>query len=243
MTTLIFTDGASRGNPGPGGYGAIIMDTDDKTVVELGGREEKTTNNRMELRAVVEALEYLHKNNKTKKKVVYTDSRYLVHGITRWIHNWKKRDWQTKGKTDVLNRDLWERLDAVVDESIAWELLPGHSGVIGNERADEIATMYADKNYPGLYHGPLTAYPLDIGDITVDTVKAEQRKAKKKRQSAQAHSYISLVDGKVCRHKTWASCEARVKGKDAQFRKSISAEDEARIVREWGYDPTDIQDC
>lgn len=238
---IIFTDGAARGNPGPGGYGAVIVNTKEGTVVELGGREDTTTNNRMEIKAAVEALRFLAQ---TKEPItLYTDSKYLVQGITKWIHGWKKRDWQTKAKTDVLNKDLWQELAQFAREDINWELLPGHSGVAGNERADVIATRYADESDPGLYHGDLTEYSVDILNIEIPEGILKARKAKKARTNASAYSYLSLVDGTLCRHKRWSDCEARVKGKKARFRKTISKEDEAEIAEEWGFSPKDIKDC
>ena len=103
---IIFTDGASRGNPGPGGWGAIILSGD--TTVEIGGRENLTTNNRMELLAVISAI--LKLPNEKQPIIVYTDSAYVVSGATRWIFGWQKNNWKTTQKEDVLNRDLWGRL-------------------------------------------------------------------------------------------------------------------------------------
>ncbi|MEX0934924.1 MAG: ribonuclease HI [Candidatus Paceibacterota bacterium] len=238
---IIFTDGAARGNPGPGGYGAVIVNKNEGTVVELGGREDETTNNRMELKAALESLRFI---SKTREPItLYTDSKYLVNGITKWIHGWRKRDWQTKNKTEVLNKDLWKELAKFNRDDIEWERLPGHSGLPGNERADEIATRYADKKDPGLYHGDLIEYPIDVLNVEIPEEVKEARKEKKKRQNAPAYSYISLVDGELCRHKMWPECEARVKGKKARFRKTISQEDEIEIAAEWGFEPRDIKDC
>lgn len=237
----IFTDGASRGNPGPGGWGAII--DYNKQIVELGGREDGTTNNRMELSAVIGALSYLKKEEIQGDVTIYTDSKYTIKGITSWIRGWKANGWQTKSKKDVLNRDLWEKLDTLVhNRKIDWQLMPGHSGIPGNERADQIATGYADESNPGLFHGPKSEYPISIDDREVDTEQAQERKEKKDRSRAKAYSYLSLVDNVLKRHKDWTSTEARVKGKKARFRKAISPEDEKGIIEEWGYALEDIQE-
>ncbi len=128
MNTVIFTDGSARGNPGPGGWGAIILTPD--IAVEMGGRENHTTNNRMELLAVISALEHVE----AREVEVCTDSAYVINGITRWVLGWQKNNWQTSKKEDVLNRDLWERLvEATQHRVIDWKLVKGHSGNPGNE--------------------------------------------------------------------------------------------------------------
>src|SRR5690606_23364939 len=110
---IIFSDGASRGNPGPGGYGVIVVLGD--TVTELGGWEDRTTNNRMELRGVIAGLS-LYVQKQTKENVtIYTDSSYVINGITKWVSGWQKNGWKTKTKADVFNRDLWEELVPLVE--------------------------------------------------------------------------------------------------------------------------------
>ena len=137
---IIYTDGACRGNPGPGGWGAIL---DYKGIEkELYGAEKHTTNNRMELMAVIKALEILKQTCLVK---LYSDSSYVLKGITDWMPNWKKRGWKTASKTAVKNEDLWRRLDAlIVSHQIEWLWVKGHSGIIGNERADQLANKGID---------------------------------------------------------------------------------------------------
>ena len=148
----IYTDGSSRGNPGPGGWSAIIFD--DKKVREIGGREERTTNNRMELTAAIKALE-----NLTGEALVYTDSEYVMKGITEWIKKWQVKGWKTAGKKKVLNQDLWHKLLEVTEgKKIEWKYVAGHVGIHLNERADEIATAFADSLDPALYNGPKDKY-------------------------------------------------------------------------------------
>ncbi|NTU48748.1 MAG: ribonuclease HI [Syntrophobacteraceae bacterium] len=131
----IFTDGACRGNPGPGGWGAILR---YKTVErELSGSDPHTTNNRMELMAVIEALRALKEPCSVN---LYTDSQYLKNGITSWIHAWKRNGWKTSTKEPVKNRDLWEELDGLSQKhQIRWNWVPGHQGHPENERCDVLA--------------------------------------------------------------------------------------------------------
>jgi ribonuclease HI len=131
----IFTDGACRGNPGPGGWGAILRFGEVEK--ELSGGEAETTNNRMELMAAISALEALKRPVSVD---IHTDSTYVRDGITKWIHGWKKRDWRTADKKPVKNVDLWQRLDAAVGQhQVDWHWVKGHAGHPENERADELA--------------------------------------------------------------------------------------------------------
>ena len=225
----IFTDGASSGNPGPGGWGVVIAT--QTQVREIGGGEKDTTNNRMELQAVVSALDFLDKNEEDKI-TIYSDSAYVINGATSWISNWKKNNWQTKQKTDVLNKDLWIQLDSLLKKhNCNWIKLEGHTGIPGNERADVIASSFAQSNNIDLYNGDVDKYDIDLSSINTD----KPMKVRKDRSKMKAYSYLSLVDGSFKKHSTWTSCEDAVRGKaGAKFRKSISEEDEQEIMREWG---------
>jgi len=131
----IFTDGACKGNPGPGGWGAILRAKGKER--ELYGGERNTTNNRMELMAAISALEAL---SRPCKVALTTDSQYVRQGITQWIHNWKRRGWKTAAKAPVKNVDLWQRLDAVcAPHQLEWHWVRGHTGHPENERADRLA--------------------------------------------------------------------------------------------------------
>lgn len=141
----IYTDGSSLGNPGQGGYGVVVVEG-EKIVKEFGGYERQTTNNRMELMAVIEALEYINKHYKGKKVSICADSAYVLGGVTTWIHNWEKNGWRTANKKEVLNQDLWKELIAFVREfkgDLSWQKVKGHDGHIHNERADFLATEHA----------------------------------------------------------------------------------------------------
>jgi ribonuclease HI len=141
----IYTDGSSLGNPGPGGYGVVVVNN-NKIISEFGGYEKDTTNNRMELVAVIEALEYINKNTKDDEVIIHADSAYVLGGATTWIHNWEKNGWKTAKKEPVLNQDLWKILIVLVRASkakLSWQKVKGHAGVVFNERADEIATQHS----------------------------------------------------------------------------------------------------
>lgn len=139
-TVEIYTDGACRGNPGPGGWAAFLSVGGHEK--EISGAEALTTNNRMELMAVIRALEQL------KRPVVariYTDSEYVRRGITEWIAGWKARGWRTADRKPVKNQDLWERLDELASShQLEWHWVPGHAGVPGNERVDRLANEAID---------------------------------------------------------------------------------------------------
>ncbi len=230
--TTIFTDGSSRGNPGPGGWGAVVIENGAQ-VTELGGHEKMTTNNRMEIMACYQGLSHALKDSEI---TVLTDSSYVINGITKWIKGWKRNGWITKTKDEVLNRDLWEKLDvAAAGKRVTWKYVGGHIGIVGNERCDHIATDFADGNDVKLYRGPLSEYDLpNILDISYDNVKASSKKSDSSRSRAQAYSYVSSVDGVIETHRTWAECEKRVKGtKGARYKKSLNIADEAQIMAEF----------
>jgi len=138
---VIHTDGACRGNPGPGGWGAILASGDHEK--ELYGAETETTNNRMELMAAIMALESL---KYPCDVTLATDSVYLKKGMTEWLRNWKRRDWKTSGKKPVKNKELWQRLEKAAEQHhLRWQWIKGHSGHPENERADQLANRAVDE--------------------------------------------------------------------------------------------------
>ncbi len=140
-TVIIYTDGACRGNPGPGGWGVLIKYGEKSK--EFYGGEVSTTNNRMELTAAIEALK---KITEPCNIIINTDSKYVLQGIEEWIHNWKKRGWKGSNKKSVKNTDLWKELDELRDEhNIKWKWVKGHSGDLGNETADMLANRGIDE--------------------------------------------------------------------------------------------------
>lgn len=137
----MYTDGACRGNPGPGGWGVLLRA--GRRERELFGGEPDTTNNRMELTAAIEGLRALRRSCKVE---LYTDSRYVMQGITEWLEGWKARGWKTSGRKPVKNRDLWQLLDEECQRhEISWHWVRGHTGHEGNERADALANLGIDK--------------------------------------------------------------------------------------------------
>ena len=163
----IYTDGSSLGNPGPGGWGSVFVENDTKSskrgssdasteafrkiIKELGGFDKNTTNNRMELMAVIETLKYLSARKVLAEKecnvTIFADSNYVLLGITTWIHNWEKNGWRNASKKEVMNQDLWKELISLIrnyDNKINWQKVKGHSGHIYNDKADEIATTFAE---------------------------------------------------------------------------------------------------
>jgi ribonuclease HI len=243
--TVAFTDGAASGNPGPGGWAAIIVRPGGH-VTELGGGDLQTTNNKMELTGAIRAL--AHVEAAPGPIAMYTDSTYVIKGIRQWIWNWRRRGWKTAEGTDVLNRELWEELLRLVmahgKDAIEWHYVRGHVGTPGNERCDEIAVAFSRQRPVELYDGPLVTYPLAILDLPDDTTVPERtsRSSASSRSKVPAHSYLSVVDGTPMRHATWAECERRVKGRSgARFKKATSAAEEAAILGEWHVDPRAVK--
>ena len=137
MKYKIYTDGACTGNPGPGGWGAVIFDQDDKQK-NISGSEKNTTNNRMELLAAIMSLKKIKSNSEV---IIFTDSTYVKNGITEWMKNWKKNGWKNSNKKPVKNKDLWVKLDKLCEaNSVSWKWVKGHSTNEFNNLADELAT-------------------------------------------------------------------------------------------------------
>lgn len=143
----IYTDGSSLGNPGPGGWGVVVI-SNGKILKELGGSKKETTNNQMELSGAIEAIKYAKKNLKNKNIKIHSDSAYVLGGITEWIFNWEKNNWKTANKKSVLNKELWQELILLAREyegKISWQKVKGHSGHLFNDLADKIANQKAFK--------------------------------------------------------------------------------------------------
>jgi ribonuclease HI len=155
----IYTDGSSKGNPGPGGWAAVIeyRDTNNQLQIkEIGGRENHTTNNRMEMRAVIEAMKTVPMESELE---MYSDSEYLIKGITEWVYKWQANGWKTKDKRGVLNQDLWEQMIGEAEKrNVSWLKVEGHSGHKFNDRCDKLATGFADGKEVKLYNGPTEKY-------------------------------------------------------------------------------------
>ncbi len=154
----IYTDGACKGNPGPGGWGIVLQSSE--WVLERGGRDEATTNNRMELLAAIEALTHVPLD---AKACICSDSKYVIQGIQEWISGWKRNGWRNAAGKPVANQDLWQQLDLLATRAgITWQYVPAHTGIPGNERADAIASAFASGQIPILYKGSFAAYPIQL---------------------------------------------------------------------------------
>ncbi|HAM36597.1 MAG TPA: ribonuclease HI [Elusimicrobia bacterium] len=234
---LIYTDGACSGNPGPGGWAAVVQGPDG-SVRELGGAQAQTTNNRMELSAAIEALRFLA--GRAGRADIFTDSTYLIAGITRWLRLWKRKGWRRADGAETLNRDLWQELDDLASRregGVTWNYVRGHNGHPGNSRCDEIAVAFSRGKPPSLYRGPSSGYSVDMTPPSPEPLPAAAKGPQAAGRPAgpkRAGWYLSLLDGKLERHQLWAECQARVHGRPALFKKVVSPEEEADILRKWG---------
>lgn len=238
-SVLVYCDGACSGNPGPGGWGAIVA-TPDGEVHELGGASPSTTNNQMEIKATTEAIRLaLHREEDV---FIYTDSVYVIRGITQWIWGWQRNGWKTGEGKEVANREFWQELSRLVAQvkaqgrEIHWSFVRGHNGNPGNERCDEIAVAFSKGRRPQLFHGPLLGYQVAVYDLPANEPLPEM--TRDRGPKASAYSYLSLIGTEAERHLTWADCERRVKGRSgAKFKKAMSADEEDEILRTWGIEP------
>jgi ribonuclease HI len=234
-TIIIYTDGSSLGNPGPGGYGCVIVFQDKELVVELGAYANATTNNKMELTAILTALEYLGKNNVSSNTeiVIHTDSSYAINGITKWIFGWQKNNWMTSTKTPVLNSELWEQLVVLKNyfKNLTFKHVRGHAGIWGNERCDIIATSFSRKTPIELFKGKLLGYSQDI--LSTKQSTTVEKKKQKTKSTEKAYSYVSLLNGKIETHSTWEQCKALVHGKPAKYQKVFSKTEENELIKKW----------
>ena len=235
MDALAFTDGSSRGNPGPGGWGAIVLR--NGRVTELCGAERRTTNNRMELQAAIEALA---RTEHPDSATIVTDSSYVANRASTRLDGWAANDWKTKTKQEGKNVDLWERI-LVLSEGrvVRWRVVAGHAGHSANERCDQLATAAADGIPATLFSGPAERYPFPLRSPKIETPGPRRLGAvgsgASSRSTGKAYSYLSLVDGVAQRHQSWAECHDRVKGvANARFRKARSADEEDSILAGWG---------
>lgn len=239
---IIYCDGACSGNPGPGGWGSIVIYGDQ--VTELGGAANATTNNRMEMAAVLEALHYClktHSKGDLGYIQIFTDSVYVIRGITQWIFGWKKRGWKNAANEEVSNQDIWIELDNVVtvvrnklECEIKWNFVKGHSGVAGNERCDVIAVAFSKYDYISLYKGTAAAYEFDVRILPEIRPLPEMKSKSEINKVKPIVWYLSYVNGVLSTHATWGECEAAVKGRPAKFKKVTSAEEEAVVKKSWG---------
>ncbi|MEK7388102.1 MAG: ribonuclease HI [Elusimicrobiota bacterium] len=233
---VIFSDGACSGNPGPGGWACVIALPEGRAM-ELAGRADATTNNRMEMSAVIAALSAVRRV--PGPVVVNTDSTYVIGGMTKWLSAWKRRGWLTASNEAVKNEDLWRTLDALSRErgegGVQWRWIRGHDGHDANERCDELAVAMTHRRPVSLYDGELRSYPygsLLPGEAAESNVPVRRARG---RGEAGPASYLSLADGSLERHATWKECESRVKGRaGVKFKKIRSPSEERAVLKSWG---------
>ena len=233
---LIYSDGACSGNPGPGGWAFIHWNPNDDGVFEGSGFENNTTNNRMEMTASLEALRRVPANDSV---ILYTDSVYVIRGITQWVFGWKKRAWKTAEGNEVINRDLWERLlNACFQKKIDWRYIPGHKGFPGNERVDVLAVAQSQRTPLAPYSGPSAHYHFKLFPLPEKIPLPEMKNNNGKSEDKSKIFYLSYVNGVLVRHKTWEQCQACVKGvSQARFKKVTSNEEAQSVVKSWGLNP------
>jgi ribonuclease HI len=245
---IAFTDGASSGNPGPSGWG-VILATPEGDILELGEGFPKATNNQMELLGTIAAL---RKIPQAEGVLLYTDSTYVIKGISQWIWGWMKNGWKTAEGKDVSNKELWQDLlreqQRLGKGVVKYNYVRGHAGIPGNERADQIAVAFS-KNQPiSLFKGMLKDYSHDLTITEKSGENAEvpagsklkTAPSSKKGTSGPSH-YLSLLGSTPERHTTWAECERRVKGQSgARFKKVSSFEEERTVLSSWGVDPSKL---
>lgn len=238
---IIYGDGACSGNPGPGGWGSIVIQKNH--VEELAGAHPATTNNRMEISAILNALSWcLGKGVKDTidEIFIFTDSVYLIRGITQWIFGWKRRGWKTADNGEVSNQDLWQELDQAIlslkkknpDIELKWNFVKGHAGDPGNERCDVLAVAGSKDQYIDLYQGSAKNYYFDVS--VLPEIKPLPDIKKKSDEPSKPAWYISYVNGVFSRHQTWKECEALVKGRAAKFKKVTSESEETQVKKTWG---------
>jgi ribonuclease HI len=236
---VAYTDGACLGNPGPGGWGVRILYADG-TVQECGGADPATTNNRMELQGAIAALKII---GAEQEATLVTDSRYVIDGVTRWIHSWRRRGWLTAANTPVKNQDLWMLLERRSHAGIRWQHVRGHTGDPNNERVDAIARAFAQGTPPALFCGRAGSSADPVLAITslpaTDSPAARLSATLPRPVPATAKAqYVSIVQGVVALDPDWASCAARVHGvSGAHYKKVRTAEELAAFCAEHGVTP------
>lgn len=231
----IYTDGASRGNPGLGGWAAIILAGD--YAMEIAGNAKKATNNQMELAAVEAVLSDSGALSWDGDVTVLSDSMYVINGMTKWAKGWERNGWITSAKTPVENKGQWQNLLKLMKEygtRLSLEKVKGHAGDLYNERCDELAVAAALEQKPVLFSGTVKEYDSFLKDHGYDSSAKASSKQQKPKSSSPAYSYVSMVGGIVHADKTWAACEKRVKGKKgAKYKKVFSKAEETELMQDY----------
>jgi ribonuclease HI len=236
---IIYTDGASRGNPGKGGWAAIVLA--DTHVMEIVGNTDHATNNQMELAGVEAVLSDSGAKAWEGPVVVYSDSMYVINGMTKWAHGWERNGWITSTKTPVENKVQWQNLLKLIREygkRLSVEKVKGHAGDLYNERCDELAVAAALGEKPKVFSGTVGQYKTFLSSSAMPkalkTKKTSASATADKGRKGVAYSYVSMVNGVVHADKTWAACERRVKGKKgAKYKKVFSKAEETALIQDY----------
>lgn len=226
--SFLYTDGACSGNPGPGGWSYLLVETVQAKVIENGARAEMSTNNEMELKAAIFGVEKYIELGSQEELKIYADSKFVINGITQWVRGWEKRGWKKADGAEPSHLMLWKKLDELTKRAkfpISWNHIDAHSGYLGNERVDQIAVAFSLNKNVDLYNGSLSHYPY-AKDVINPT---------KKHSSQDYPIYLSLVNGKLEKHKTWSACEAAVRGQSRPlYKKVLHTLEEEEILKKWG---------
>lgn len=256
---VIFADGACSGNPGPGGWASVIALPDGR-VAEIGDSDSRTTNNRMELTAAIKGLKAVVRVEGPVH--FYTDSVYVIRGITAWIHGWRRNGWKTATGDEVINSDLWQELFELAlrrgenrasgapasrtrdpQGGILWHYVRGHAGIPGNERCDRLAVAFSKGENPALFRGAFEDYKIPLLRGIPEDTSVPERKSENGvpgRPKFRAF-YLSLIHERLERHATWDDCKRRVEGQaGARYKKISSPEEEAETLRKWGLPPQTV---
>lgn len=237
---LVIGDGSSKGNPGPAGWGALVVM--EGRVVEMGGASSRATNNEMELRAFLESLKFLNERNVSDCQIkFYWDSKFVLSGAKSWRFSWKRKAWRTQDGSEVKNLSLWKAIDHELEtlkgNDLVYYYVPGHQGITANERVDTIAQEFADGREPALFVGALSDYRFDLRQGLPSEEFDPARQSFQKSKDTSGQYYLSYVGGQLYRDTTWKECEARVKGvSGVKYKKIKSAEEEPKVLKDWGID-------
>ncbi|HVJ65118.1 MAG TPA: ribonuclease H [Bdellovibrionota bacterium] len=228
---VIYGDGACSGNPGPGGWAFLLVDAPRSRVIEKSGHAPHTTNNRMELTALIESLEELLVDFPKETSVeFFWDSAYVVNGFNEWLFGWARRDFHKADGTEISNPDLWRRV---------WDLkrklpplkmtqIPGHSGLPGNERVDELSVAQSKSLASDPYIGSLTDYRIPFAELLAP-------KSMTSDPNKKYPTYLALLDGRLSRFGTWDECKAFVNGTAAKYKKVKNTFEESQTLKLWKF--------
>lgn len=242
---IIFTDGACSGNPGPGGWAYLVYFIENNHIIEAGGPQPNTTNNQMEMEAAYQALKYVETFSGLNSIEIFSDSKYLIQGVTEWISGWKKKGWKKSNGEDVLNQAFWLKLETQINRvsgfaQIKWKYVPAHSGIPSNERVDKISVEFSLGSLPKLQTGSPDQLGYDpLADSQYSNSLIQKKNSNEiylEQGKFQQPLYLTLIDGVLQEHKTWVECEQRVKGvRQAKYKKVKSQGEYDSVLKSWNY--------